>query len=215
VTSLYMPKVFVEHDVALLHDLVEAHSFGLLAAPGAGGAPLFAHLPFLLDRGAGPRGTLLGHVARANPIREALDGRTPLVAVFRGPHGYVSPAWYASRDDVPTWNYAVVHAHGAARPMDDEGELLALLARLTSAYEGDGPGAWSTAEISAETWRELLPAIMGFAIEITSLEGKLKLSQNRPAADHEGAIRGIEARGGADDAALAALMRRARERRGG
>jgi transcriptional regulator len=205
-----MPKVFVEEDVTLLHDLVDAHSFGLLAVPGAGGAPpMFAHLPFLLDRRAGPRGTLLGHVARANPIRAALDGRTPLVAVFRGPHGYVSPAWYTSRDDVPTWNYAVVHAHGVARPIDDEGDLRALLGRLAAANEGGGPGAWSTAEVSAETWRELLPAIVGFAIEITSLEGKLKLSQNRPAADRDGAIRGVEARGGPDDASLAALMRRA------
>src|SRR5271155_2611149 len=128
--SIYMPQVFAEHDLELAHDLIAAYSFGmLLVAPsrGEGAVPMIAHLPFVLDRARGPRGTLLFHVARANPIRGALEAGAPVVAVFRGPHGYVSPCWYASRDNVPTWNYAVVHAHGVPRLVDD-GELLASLA---------------------------------------------------------------------------------------
>ena len=112
---MYLPKAFAEPDLATLHDLVEAHAFGVLVVPSAAGPPEISHLPFLLDRTRGPHGTLYAHTARANPIWRGFDGRAGALAVFQGPHGYVSPSWYASRDDVPTWNYAVVHAHGAPR----------------------------------------------------------------------------------------------------
>jgi transcriptional regulator len=205
--SIYLPQTFAEHDLGVVHDLIEAHSFGMLIASAEGGVPMIAHLPFLLDRSRGPRGTLLAHVARANPLRLALDAGAPVVAVFRGPHGYVSPNWYASRDEVPTWNYAVVHAHGVARPLDDD-ELLDLLARLAAVHERGQPDPWSLADLTPETMSQLFPAIVGFAMEITALESKLKLSQNRRDEDREGALRGLRERGTPDDLALVALMAR-------
>jgi transcriptional regulator len=206
-TSLYLPKQFEEHDLALLHEIIEAYSFGMLIAPAGVGPPMIGHLPFLLDRGRGPSGTLFVHVARANPLRAILEEGAPVLAVFRGPHGYVSPGWYTSRDEVPTWNYAVVHVHASPRPLD-EAELLASLVSLAAVHERGQPDPWTPADLRDETRGELLPAIAGFALAITALEGKLKLSQNRKPEDREGALRGIAARGAPDDAALAALMRR-------
>jgi transcriptional regulator len=207
--SIYLPSSFAEHDLGLLHDLIEAHSFGMLVTTeaGAGAAPMIAHLPFLLDRGQGPQGTLLVHVARANPIRSALAAGAPVLAVFRGPHGYVSPGWYTSRDTVPTWNYAVVHVHAAPRVLDDH-ELLASLAGLAATHERGEPEPWTLADLTAETLGELFPAIAGFALTVTAIEGKLKLSQNRRPSDREGVLRGLLRRGAADDASLAELMRR-------
>lgn len=210
--TLYLPKAFHEPDTALLHDLIEAHPFGVLIAVGDDGAPMIAHLPFLLDRGSGPLGTLRAHVARRNPIERAFDGEKPLVAVFRGPHGYVSPGWYASRDDVPTWNYAVAHASGVGRRIEDPGELAGMLARLADAHELGRPEPWSTDELSDETRSALLPAIVGVALSIGRLEGKLKLSQNRRSEDREGAIRGLVSAGTPDALALAAMMRQAADR---
>jgi len=206
-TSLYLPKAFEEDDLGVLHDLVEAHSFGMLVAAGEGAAPLIAHLPFLLDRARGPRGALVVHVARQNPIRHALEAGTPVLAVFRGPHGYVSPTWYTSRDEVPTWNYAVVHAHATPRALDDA-ELLASLAGLAAAHERGRPDPWTLADLTPETMGKLFPAIAGFELAITALEGKLKLSQNRRPEDREGALAGLHARGGPGDAELVALMTR-------
>jgi transcriptional regulator len=206
--SIYLPRVFEELDRGVLHDLIDRHSFGMLVAAGEGGVPMIAHLPFLLDRGLGPHGTLFAHVARANPIADALGAGAPVLAVFRGPHGYVSPTWYTTRDEVPTWNYAVVHAHAAPRLLDDQG-LCDMLGRLAAAHER-GPDAWTLADLTPETMAELLPAIAGFALTITALEGKLKLSQNRRPEDKEGALRGLRARGGPDDEELVALMTRSR-----
>jgi transcriptional regulator len=206
--SLYLPAVFEERDLALLHELIEAHPFGLLVAPGDGPLPFLGHLPFLLDRTQGPWGTLLVHVARANPIRHALEAGRPVLAVFRGPHGYVSPGWYTSRDQVPTWNYAVVHAHATPRALDQEG-LVASLAGLAAVHERGQPDPWTLADLTPERMGELTLAIAGFALTITALEGKLKLSQNRKPEDREGALRGLEARGDVD---LAALMRRRGQR---
>jgi transcriptional regulator len=202
--TLYLPKAFEETDLGLVHELIEAYPFGMLVAPGDGPLPFLAHLPFLLDRAEGPQGTLLVHVARANPIRHALEAAAPVLAVFRGPHAYVSPRWYTSRDEVPTWNYAVVHAHATPRALDEEG-LVASLAGLARVHERGQPDAWTLADLTPETMEKLTGAIAGFALTITSLEGKLKLSQNRKPADREGALRGLEARGETD---LVALMRR-------
>src|SRR6185437_9901988 len=209
--SVYLPKVFAEHDAGLLHDLIDAHSFGMLIAPpGPDGMPMIAHLPFLLDRSRGPQGTLLAHVARANPVLRAVETGAPVVAVFRGPHGYISPNWYTSRDEVPTWNYAVVHAQGTPRLLD-EPELLDALARLAAVHERGQPDPWTLDDLTPETKGELLPAIAGFAVEITKLEGKLKLSQNRKPEDRDGAIRGLRERGAPDDVAMVALMTRRAE----
>ncbi|HTN91606.1 MAG TPA: FMN-binding negative transcriptional regulator [Sorangium sp.] len=204
---MYSPGSFVETDIDRQLDLIEAHSFGCLMVQDEQGGFEIAHLPFVLDRGVGPHGRLRAHVARANRIwRLATEGR-PLVAVFSGPHGYVSARWYEEPGrQVPTWNYAVVHAHGrAAGPMSDE-ELTALLDDLSSIHERGAAEPWSTRGLDRELHQGLLRAIVGFSISIERLEGKFKLSQNRSPADRARVYRALGERGLPDDLEMMRLM---------
>lgn len=211
---MYSPEAFLETDRDRLLDLVERHSFGCLMAPDDQGGIEIAHLPFVLDREAGPSGRLRAHVARANRIwRLATDGR-PIVAVFSGPHGYVSPRWYEQPSkQVPTWNYAVVHAHGrAAGPMSRD-DLTRLLDDLAGIHERGAAEPWSTSELDRELHENLLRGIVGLTIEIDRLEGKLKLSQNRSPADQARVARALGERGSPDDLDMVRLMTARREDR--
>src|SRR5438477_12570684 len=134
---MYVPPHFAESDPATLHDFIEGHSFGLLVSQ-VGGVPFASHLPFLIDRTTGPHGTLLGHMARANPHWRELAGQTAL-AVFSGAHAYVSPTWYEAANVVPTWNYVAVHATGRAELVEDRDDLLAILRRSVAVYEAGMP----------------------------------------------------------------------------
>src|SRR5947209_4161347 len=138
---MYIPTAFAEQDRARLHAFVEAYSFGLLVSTH-GGEPFATHLPLLLERDAGPHGTLVGHMARANPHWRELDGRAVL-AVFSGPHAYVSPAWYEAEHVVPTWNYVAVHAYGTCRLVDDPAALAGILTATVAAYERGRPSPWA------------------------------------------------------------------------
>lgn len=154
---------------------------------------------------------LAGHVARANPVwRSPASGEA--LAIFAGPQGYVSPSWYASKHDggevVPTWNYAVVHATGALSWIDDARWLRAFLVELTARHEAASERPWSLDDAPAAFIDQLLGTIVGCELRVTRLQGKLKLSQNRSAADREGVLRGLEARGDAASLGLAQLMRR-------
>jgi transcriptional regulator len=201
---MYTPRLFREDDVRRLHQLIEDHAFGTLVATADDGVEI-AHVPFVLDREDGPHGTLRFHVARANAIAR-LAALRPLVAVFQGPHGYVSASWYEKpHDQVPTWNYAVVHAHGRARELTDEGTR-ALLADLATANEGPQP-AWRFADVDAVFAAERLREIAAFALPIERLEGKFKLSQNRTPEDRERVKRAFAARATPDDLAMLDLMR--------
>src|SRR4051812_7081427 len=124
---MYVPPHFAESDPAKLHAFIEGHGFGLLVSQ-VGGVPFASHLPFVLDRTAGPHGTLVGHMARANPHWRELGGQTAL-AVFAGPHAYVSPTWYEAENVVPTWNYVAVHATGRASVVEDASAVLDILRR--------------------------------------------------------------------------------------
>lgn len=201
---MYVPPHFAVTDPAAVHDLIERHSFGLLVSR-VGGEPFATHLPFLLDRAAGPHGTLLGHMARANPQWRELAGQTAL-AVFPGPHAYVSPAWYEAENVVPTWNYVAVHATGRAELVEDRGELLAILRRSVAVYEAGRPHPWPL-DAAGPAVAKLLGHIVGFRIAIDRLEGKQKLNQNHPADRRAKVARALDDRGGADDRAIAALMR--------
>ncbi|WP_437809157.1 FMN-binding negative transcriptional regulator [Sorangium sp. So ce1078] len=211
---MYSPEAFLETDRDRLLDFVERHSFGCLMAPDDQGGIEIAHLPFVLDRDTGPSGRLRAHVARANRIwRLATDGR-PLVAVFSGPHGYVSPRWYEQPSkQVPTWNYAVVHAHGrAAGPMSRD-DLARLLDDLASIHERGAAEPWSTSELDRELHENLLRGIVGLTIEIDRLQGKFKLSQNRSPADQARVARALGERGSPDDLDMVRLMTARREDR--
>ncbi len=202
---MYVPEHFASDDMGLARALVEAHSFGMLVVAGTDGDVEIAHLPFVLDPGD-PFGRLRAHVARANPIAAMLDRPLPVVAVFVGPHAYVTPRWYERpRDNVPTWNYAAVHVHGTARRIDEEPEVRRLLSDLTARHERGAAEPWTLDGLAPDRLANLLRGITAFSIEVTRVESKRKLSQNKP-TDRAGVIAGLRARGADGDSALADLM---------
>lgn len=200
---MYIPKSFAVTALPVLHDLIEADPFGLLVSAGEI-APYASHIPFLLDRDRGPQGTLVAHLARNNPQGESFAGEQELLAIFQGPHGYVSPRWYNPGNAVPTWNYAVVHAYGTPRQITDPEDIRRQQERLVATYEGaDG---W-TMDSQPEGYIDgMLRGIIAFEMPITRIEGKFKLSQNRPRADQITVIDRLRKSGRAGDIALANLM---------
>jgi transcriptional regulator len=200
--SFYVPRHFRIEDPAALERFVAANGFGTLVSAGPEG--LWAsHVPMRAAPGGDGRLRLEGHLARANGHWRALAGAGEVLAIFEGPHGYVSPSWYANHPSVPTWNYAVVHARGRARILPPE-DLPALLDRLARQYEDDRPSPWRMQDLPADYTPKMLAAIVGFEIAVERLEGKFKLSQNRRPEDVEGVIAALEREG---QAQLAALMR--------
>jgi transcriptional regulator len=199
--TLYVPPHFRVDDRDRLVELVEKNAFGTLVSSGPAGLHV-SHIPFIVDRGESGEVRLLGHVARANDQWKELESAEHLVAIFQGPHAYISPTWYVNHPSVPTWNYAVVHAHGKARLME-EAELHELLLRLSSQYEAGNEKPWRMSELPAPYVSGMLAAIVGFEIEVDRLEGKFKLSQNRPTE----IPRVISALESAGEIPLAQLMR--------
>ena len=198
---MYVPKHFAVDDLAAQHDLIDACDFGVVVSNGADG--LFAtHIPLLLTRDEGRFGTLYGHVARANP-HVALFGSEALV-VFSGPHAYVSPTWYSDRTtNVPTWNYVAVHCTGT--PVAVDADQLAHLSAMAEKYEASRANGWRTSELRPQL-RETLPrGVVTFRMEIARIEGKAKLSQNKPREERVRVIEGLKAAG---EAKVAALMQR-------
>lgn len=200
--TLYIPAHFRVDDPRELADFIARNAFGTLVSSGSDGLHV-SHIPFLPEVAGDGRLRLLGHVARANGQWQALQRAEHVVAIFEGPHGYVSPSWYEHHPAVPTWNYAVVHAHGKVLPLD-EPALRDLLARLSATYEAGRPSPWRMEDLPEEFVARMVGVIAGFAIDVDRLEGKFKLSQNRPGDDAERVIRALENEGEAD---LAALMR--------
>jgi len=199
---MYLPAAFHETDPTKLFDFIEQHSFGLLTSQGDE-QPLGTHLPFLLDRTAGPRGTLIGHMAKANPHWRYADGETVMV-VFSGPHAYITPTWYAAENVVPTWNYVAVHAYGVLELVDDD-ETLDIVAQTVERYEQPSASPWQF-DHNSDFARKLVAAIVGFRIELTCIEGKWKLSQNHTLERRERVIAGLQERGDPESHAVAALM---------
>ena len=200
---IHIPEHFAEHDIARLHALVRAHNFATLVSAHQGEIQV-SHLPFLLDAG----GKLLrAHMARANRQWRTFSPEREVVVIFHGPHHYVSPAWYASHPSVPTWNYAVVHAQGRPRLIEDRERLAALLRELVTRHEAASPEPWKM-DLPPDYQDKMLSAIVGFEIEITRLDGKLKLSQNRPETDRPLVIEALERLGSDDARGVAALMRK-------
>lgn len=207
---MYVPTSFAEPDPTVLRDFITAHPLGALVT----GSPTFGlyatHLPLLIDRHRGPHGVLQGHIARANPHHRMAGDTTDALVIFTGPDAYITPNWYASkaRDGkvVPTWNYVAVHAMGALRFIDDRDFLLAHLQRLTDTHEAGRAHPWAVSDAPAEYVTQLTGAIIGIEIEIRSLEGKWKLSQNRPDHDIDGVVDGLRASPSAMENTVAELV---------
>lgn len=207
---MYTPPMFQAKDEALLLELCAAHPFGMLVAQGAAGAPEIAHLPLTLRRGADGQLEVLSHVARANPLAALAAQGAPMTAVFLGPHGYVSPTWYAEpRVQVPTWNYAVVHAVGASDVLSAQ-ELRVFMDGMAQSFEGPAAEAWRVDLLSPALVADLMRGIVGIRVGVTHLEGKLKLSQNRSEEDRQRVAAALRARGAPNDLAMLALMPKTR-----
>ena len=207
---MYLPQPFAESRREELYRVMHEHPLGMLVTHTSSGLEA-NHLPFLLDADRGPFGTLVAHVARANPVWQEVAADADVLVVFRGTQGYISPNWYLSKQEthrhVPTWNYEVVHAHGRLRVYDDEKFVRGVVARLTRTHEAREPQPWKMTDAPADYIAGELQHIVGIEIEIVRLEGKRKLSQNRDARDFASTVHALEERGQED---LAAAMRRAK-----
>lgn len=202
-----------------MFQLMAAHPLGAWVCGGPAGELLANHVPFLLDRERGSHGTLIGHVSRANPVWRALGPSAPSVVMFQGPQAYVTPGWYPGKaahgEVVPTWDYAVVHAHGLARAFHEPAALLDVLRRLTDHHEARQALPWSVDDAPAAFVDRLLQAVVGIEIVIDRLEGKLKASQDEALPDRFGTAQGLL---GSDDAghrAVGALVLAAAQRDAG
>jgi transcriptional regulator len=202
---VYLPPAFSETRPEALRAHIERYPFGLLISHGENGL-IASHVPFLFE---GPPGDqrLLTHLARANPQAADLENGGDVLAVLSGPHAYISPRWYATAPAVPTWNYADVHAYGAARLIEVEARLRDFLHRLAQRYEGEAAGAWRIEDQPETFIAGMLKSIVGVEIRVDRLEGKFKLSQNRPAGDRPRIIAALEEGGNPESVAVARMMR--------
>lgn len=207
---MYLPAAFKEDRLDILHDAIRRAGLAMLVTMGTDGIDV-SHVPLLLDAADGPNGTLHGHLARANAQwRTALPTASAL-AVFTGPDSYVSPSFYPSKVEhgkvVPTWNYVAIHARGTLRFFDDAEKLLAIVSRLTERHEAGRDQQWRVGDAPATFIRSQLKALVGFALRIDTLEGKWKMSQNRPTLDRAGVAAALSASPDAMDQEVAALVR--------
>jgi transcriptional regulator len=201
---MYIPSHFAQPDRVQLHAAIERYSFATLIS-GPDGHLFANHLPLMLDRQEGPHGTLIGHMARANPQWHSAAG-TEVLAIFSGPHAYISPTWYQAQQTVPTWNYVAVHAYGRLKLMDDDGEVEALLHRTIGVYEAAEERPWKLDE-SREFVSRMLRQIVAFRVPIERLEGKWKLNQNRPVEQRQRVIEVLSRREDENSRNIATLMR--------
>ncbi|MCG6156511.1 FMN-binding negative transcriptional regulator [Rubinisphaera margarita] len=192
--NVYIPSSFEVDDSETLHEFIERYSFATLITT-VDSVPFATHLPLLLDRTAGPFGTLHGHFAKANPHWRSLEQSGESLAIFHGPHTYVSPRWYSgAKPAVPTWNYAVVHAYGTVTLQTEPAWLDDFLRRMAIKYEADADQPWQN-DLPPDLDDQLKQAIVGFEMTVTRLEGKFKLGQNRSDEDQLGVIAGLDQAG--------------------
>lgn len=194
---MYVSKHHQFTDQNALLALMQAHPLGAWVCQSEG--QLIAnHIPFLLDPHRGSHGTLIGHVARANPVWRACADGAPSVVMFQGAQSYITPHWYPGKAEhgkvVPTWNYVVAHAHGQARIVEDRDWMLDMLQRLTTQQEATQPIPWRVADAPADYIDKLMRAIVGIEIPIDRLEGKCKASQDEDLQDRYGTVKGLRAK---------------------
>jgi transcriptional regulator len=208
---VYVPTHFREPSVPVLHEMMRRIRLGTLVTLNAEGL-VASHLPMLIDAEPGPFGRLSGHVARANPQWRSLNPEMPALVIFTGPQAYITPSWYASKrlngKVVPTWNYVAIHAYGALRFIDDPAHALAHVTRLTAEQEATRAEPWKVSDAPAAFIAGMVKGIVGFELAIARLEGKWKMSQNRPEDDRAGVVEGLAREGGpADVAAIVAATK--------
>ena len=191
---MYVPSHFAETRVEVLHQLIRTHSLATLVTLDSEGLNA-NHLPMLLDADPAPFGTLRGHVARTNTLWRDFSTEVEALAIFQGPQGYITPSWYQTKQKtgkvVPTWNYAVAHAYGNIRVIEDQAWLRDLVTQLTDEHEAKKANPWQVADAPRDYVDGLLKAIVGIEFSITRIQGKWKMSQNQNAANRAGVINGL------------------------
>ncbi len=206
---MYQPSHFREDRLAVQHALIRAHPLGFLITAGPGRLQANS-VPFLIDSEARKKGTLRAHLARANPQLQELAQTDECLVVFQGPQRYITPSWYATKQEtgkvVPTWNYITVHAWGRPRMIEDVGWLRQQVGELTASQENVRRDPWAIGDAPADFIAAQLKAIVGLEIPIARIEGKWKVSQNRPAADRVGVVAGLRSEG--DETMAAAVAER-------
>jgi len=207
---VYIPSQHEEKDLSVLHALIKAHPLGSWVTMSEGEL-LANHIPFYLDAARGERGTLVAHVARANPVWKKFSTTVPSVVMFQGVEQYISPSWYPSKHAngkaVPTWNYAVVHAHGIPSTFSEPDRLLAHLNLLVDKQEANQALPWKVSDAPEDYIQQMVRAIVGIEIPIDRLDGKWKVSQNRTEPDRLGVVAGLLATEEAAGKAMASLVK--------
>jgi transcriptional regulator len=191
---MYIPKAFEETRTPVIHALIESQPFASLITMGSSGL-LASHIPMVLEKEGSPLGNLKCHLSRANPQWKEFTPEVEALAIFAGSHHYISPSWYPETAEtgkaVPTWNYAVVHAYGQLRVIEDAGWLRANVEALTNVHEAGMPAPWKVADAPPDYVSTMIRGIVGLELTITRLEGKWKASQNRPERDRLGVVEGL------------------------
>ena len=211
--EMYLPSHFEETRIDVMHELIQVQPLGLLITLSANGLQANP-FPFLIDAGPTPLGTLRGHVARANPLWHEARADVDALVVFQGPQAYVSPSLYPSKAAtgkvVPTWNYVTVQARGKLRAVDDPAWVRDIVERLTQTHEAPRVAPWAVSDAPADYVDTMLRAIVGIEIELSALQGKWKVSQNRSQADRQGVAHGLnqqaQASANSQTAAMARLV---------
>jgi transcriptional regulator len=206
---MYLPAYFQESRTDVLHALMRARPLATLVTSCASGL-VANHIPVETLHEPPPHGLIRGHIARANPLWREYPADSEALAIFQGPQTYISPSFYPSKREtgevVPTWDYAVVHARGTLRFIQDTGWLRALVTRLTDTHEAPRQAPWKIDDAPPPYIEKMLSLIVGFEFSIASLTGKWKLNQNHPAANRRGVITGLHAAAGADSTQVADML---------
>lgn len=206
---MYVPKHFDESRVEVMHELMRDCPLATLVTTTSNGLTA-NHIPLILSENPVPYGTLQGHVARANPIWREHLSEIETLAIFHGSDAYITPGWYATKREtgkvVPTWDYAVVHAHGTLRIVDDAQWLRSQIEKLTAHHESEYSEQWKLTDAPADYIEKLISAVVGIEIVITKLEGKWKVSQNQPERNKESVADGLRERNKPKDASIAKLI---------
>lgn len=190
---MYIPRFNRLEDREKINAFIHAYGFATVITD-RGGVPWASHLPVLLQEGGQGNGTLRSHMARANEQWRHFAPDREVLCIFHGPHAYITPSWYVQQHDVPTWNYAAVHVYGLPRIVDEHDALKQIVMDTTEKYEALMPQPFTLTLSDAEL-DGMLRAIVGFEVEITRVEAKFKLGQNRSAEDREGTVRGLASSG--------------------
>lgn len=202
---MYIPTQFEQPDISVMHELIRAKPLATLVTLASTGINA-NHIPLHLSEDALPFGVLRGHVARSNPLWADLRSDVEVLAIFHGDDAYISPSWYATKQEnhkvVPTWNYTVVHAYGNLRVIEDTSWIRSQLETLTKANEAQFSEPWMLSDAPKDFIDTLVKSVVGIEIIVTKLSGKWKVSQNQPLQNQLGVIQGLNANGQTESAAL-------------